>query len=58
MAQVPATDEQSGVQVPFVDCRNGWGLTALHIAVFQGATNTGESRMMEAQDLLMRELDR
>ncbi len=28
-------------EVKFVDRHNGWGLTALHIAVFQGSVNTG-----------------
>ena len=28
-------------RVEFVDRRNGWGLTALHIAVFKGSISTG-----------------
>lgn len=34
------------LQIKFVDSHNGWGLTALHIAVFQGAVNTGGAAYM------------
>lgn len=40
VAQLPCMDEAEGVEVKFVDSHNGWGLTALHIAVFQGSVNT------------------
>lgn len=41
MAQILCFNDVDGSHVPFVDCHNGWGLTALHIAVFQGSVNTG-----------------
>lgn len=41
IAQIPCHNEGDGTEVKFVDCHNGWGLTALHIAVFQGSVNTG-----------------
>jgi|LauGreDrversion4_1035100.scaffolds.fasta_scaffold645027_2 hypothetical protein len=34
-------DEDGTPNTRFVDRHNGWGLTALHIAVFQGSVHTG-----------------
>mmetsp|Transcript_8096 Transcript_8096/g.19916 ORF Transcript_8096/g.19916 Transcript_8096/m.19916 type:complete len:1220 (-) Transcript_8096:755-4414(-) len=40
VARITCTNDVDGSQVQFVDGHNGWGLTALHIAVFQGSVNT------------------
>ena len=42
VAHIPCINDVDGSQVQFVDGHNGWGLTALHIAVFQGSVNTGK----------------
>jgi hypothetical protein len=39
--EIPCFDEDNSTLVKFVDRHNGWGLTALHIAVFKGSTSTG-----------------
>lgn len=44
VAHIPCINDVDGSQVQFVDGHNGWGLTALHIAVFQGSVNTGRVR--------------
>lgn len=41
IADIPCFDEDNSTLVKFVDRHNGWGLTALHIAVFKGSTSTG-----------------
>ncbi|WIA35703.1 hypothetical protein OEZ86_004106 [Tetradesmus obliquus] len=40
IADIPCFDEDNSTLVKFVDRHNGWGLTALHIAVFKGSTST------------------
>ncbi|KAG1666453.1 hypothetical protein FOA52_015123 [Chlamydomonas sp. UWO 241] len=39
VAQIPCHEDE-GTVVRFIDRHNGWGLTALHIALFQGSVNT------------------
>ncbi len=39
VAHLPCTDGDPSVR--FIDRHNGWGLSALHIAVFQGSVSTG-----------------
>lgn len=39
VAQIPCVDD--GTTTKFIDRHNGWGLSALHIAVFQGSVSTG-----------------
>jgi ankyrin repeat protein len=41
ISEIPCFDEDNTTLVKFVDRHNGWGLTALHIAVFKGSTSTG-----------------
>jgi hypothetical protein len=41
VAHMPCADEDGTANIRFIDRHNGWGLTALHIAVFQGSVNTG-----------------
>ena len=43
VARIQCINDVDGSQVQFVNAHNGWGLTALHIAVFQGSVNTGEA---------------
>ncbi|GAX81490.1 hypothetical protein CEUSTIGMA_g8919.t1 [Chlamydomonas eustigma] len=40
VAQLICKDEDDTPNIRFVDRHNGWGLTALHIAVFQGSVHT------------------
>lgn len=40
IAQIPCQGEGSPATVKFIDHHNGWGLTALHLAVFQGSAST------------------
>lgn len=42
IAEIPCYDEDNNTLVKYVDRHNGWGLTALHLAVFKGSTSTGE----------------
>ena len=42
VAQILCKDEDETPDTRFIDRHNGWGLTALHIAVFQGSVHTGE----------------
>ena len=41
VANITCRDEDDTPNTRFVDRHNGWGLTALHIAVFQGSVHTG-----------------
>lgn len=47
VAQIPCQDEDDTVNIRFIDRHNGWGLAALHIAVFQGSVNSGERQRCE-----------
>ncbi len=42
VAQMVCKDEDGTTEIRFIDRHNGWGLSALHIAVFQGSVHTGE----------------
>lgn len=44
IARIPCYDEDNRTLVKLVDRHNGWGLTALHLAVFKGSTSTGEQQ--------------
>jgi ankyrin repeat protein len=49
VADIPCYDEDGVHRVKFVDRRNGWGLTALHLAVYKGSISTGEQQVGEEQ---------
>ncbi|GIL60399.1 hypothetical protein Vafri_14847 [Volvox africanus] len=49
VAQIPCTDD--GVNVKFIDRHNGWGLSALHIAVFQGSASTVRALLRHGADV-------
>eukprot|EP00775_Hariotina_reticulata_P007519 gene7519-7730_t len=40
ISEIPCFDEDNVTLVKFVDRHNGWGLTALHLAVFKGSHST------------------
>eukprot|EP00798_Chlamydomonas_sp_ICE-L_P015775 gene15775-21898_t len=46
-----AGDEDDTVYVKFIDRHNGWGLTALHIAVFQGSVDTVRALLRHGANL-------
>lgn len=43
IADIPCYDEDNSTLVKYVDRHNGWGLTALHLAVYKGSKSTGGS---------------
>ncbi|GIL80568.1 hypothetical protein Vretimale_16011 [Volvox reticuliferus] len=49
VAQVPCIDD--GATVKFIDRHNGWGLSALHIAVFQGSASTVRALLRHGADV-------
>ncbi|KAG2500768.1 hypothetical protein HYH03_001530 [Edaphochlamys debaryana] len=50
VAQIPCSDE--GVaNVKFIDRHNGWGLSSLHIAVFQGSVSTVRALLRHGADI-------
>ncbi|MEW5305082.1 MAG: hypothetical protein WDW36_007646 [Sanguina aurantia] len=51
VAQLMCPDEDDVSQVKFIDRHNGWGLTALHIAVFQGSISTVRALLRHGADL-------
>ncbi|EFJ40620.1 hypothetical protein VOLCADRAFT_108077 [Volvox carteri f. nagariensis] len=49
IAQIPCIDD--GSTVKFIDRHNGWGLSALHIAVFQGSVSTVRALLRHGADV-------
>ncbi|KXZ46698.1 hypothetical protein GPECTOR_41g662 [Gonium pectorale] len=49
VAQIPCADD--GSTVKFIDRHNGWGLSALHIAVFQGSVSTVRALLRHGADI-------
>ncbi|GLC42508.1 hypothetical protein PLESTB_001105600 [Pleodorina starrii] len=49
VAQIPCGDDGSSVK--FIDRHNGWGLSALHIAVFQGSVSTVRALLRHGADV-------
>ncbi|PNH07652.1 putative E3 ubiquitin-protein ligase [Tetrabaena socialis] len=47
VAQIPCADDG----VKFIDRHNGWGLSALHIAVFQGSVSTVRALLRHGADM-------
>jgi hypothetical protein len=42
IAEIPCADDDNVTVVKYVDRHNGWGLTALHLAVCKGSHSTGK----------------
>lgn len=49
VSNINCQDEDGTPNTRFVDRHNGWGLTALHIAVFQGSVHTGVGKAILTQ---------